>query len=271
MSQQLHQKFFHLQNLLRSYRRVLVAFSGGCDSTFLVAAALQTLPRAEVLAVCAESESLATSEKRGVEELACRLRAPFRWIQTREMKNPLYVENNARRCFYCKDELFSHLGPVAEAERRVLVDGFNASDRGDYRPGQEAASQHDVQHPLEKADLFKKEIRILSRWLALPTWNKPASPCLSSRIPYGTPVTPEALRQIEAAEAFLRAQGFRELRVRHYGDQARIEVPLADLPRLRSPDLWERTVAALHDLGFQRIVWDPRGFKSGRLNEAIRK
>lgn len=263
----IREKYEKLRDGLSERRRVLVAFSGGCDSTFLLAASRKILGRDNVLAVTALSPSLPEREKNATQALAVRLDAPHVVISTQELDDPRYQANPSNRCFFCKDELFRHLDPIAKENRMSVADGFNASDRADYRPGYQASQEWNVVHPLDEADLTKREIRVLSRWLGLPTWNKPASPCLSSRIPYGTPVTEEILRQIEKAENVLRAEGFGVVRVRHYGREARIEVPLDELPRLASKETWPRIVGGLQACGYREVIADPRGFKSGRLND----
>ena len=269
MSISLHNKYLKLTNDLKDLGRVLVAFSGGCDSTFLLAAARRVLGHKNVLAVTAVSASLPTREKENTVRLIQQLDVSHQFLNTKEMSNPNYVSNPSNRCFFCKNELFSQLAPLAKTKRMVLVDGFNVSDRADVRPGVQAAKAWAVLHPLDQAELTKQNIRVLSRWWKLPTWNKPASPCLSSRLPYGTPVTLHALSQIEQAESFLQAEGFSIVRVRYYGQEARIEVPLSDLPRLQIADRWQRVENQLHNIGFSIVTVDSRGFKSGRLNETV--
>ena len=269
MPRALHEKWDTLQNLLRARGRVLVAFSGGCDSSFLLAAAVRTLGRENVLAVMAVSPSLPAAERDSARELAARLGATYLAVRTDELDNPSYVSNPSNRCFFCKDELFDKLAPLAEEKRMMVADGFNVSDRSDYRPGYQASQKWGVAHPLDEAGLTKHDIRVLSRWLGLSTWNKPASPCLSSRIPYGTAVTESILRQIEEAEKAVRSEGFRIVRVRHYGEEARVEVPMKDLTRLQAPDRWLRIVERLQACGYLSVVADPRGFESGRLNQGV--
>lgn len=255
--------------LLQHQQSVLVAFSGGCDSAFLAAVARRVLGKQFVLAVTAVSASLPTHEKQSVQDFVNTFDIEHVFIATDELQNPKYAANPINRCFYCKTELFEKLAPLASQRNARLVDGFNASDRGDYRPGFQAAQIWRVQHPLYEANMEKRDIRILSRWLQLPTWNKPASPCLSSRIPYGTPVTPAALSQIDQAENVLRAEGFPVVRVRHFGSQARIEVPLSDIPRLQRAPGWDYVVKELTKMGYTHVSVESRGFKSGRLNEIL--
>lgn len=266
MTNELRARWTLLGEHLRARSRVLVAFSGGCDSVLLAAAAGCFLGRENVLLVTAVSPSLAQNEKFEARHLATLLDLPYLSINTEEMQNPNYVQNPSNRCFYCKDELFARLAPLAGERGMVVADGFNASDRSDIRPGRQAADARNVCHPLNEADLDKHDIRVLSRWLKLPTWNKPASPCLSSRIPYGTPVTVETLRQIERAEAIVRAEGFRVVRVRHYGSEARVEVPSSEIRKLAEPDCWNRIDADLRAIGYERVRIEPEGFRSGRLN-----
>jgi len=268
MSERLRQRWSDCQFVLRGHQRILVAFSAGCDSTFLAAAARRCLGRGRVLAVTAVSASLAAADKTSALRLAVSLDLDHLFVETREFDNPLYTSNPTNRCFYCKDELFSRLSAIAASRRMVVADGFTVSDRSDFRPGLQAAQRWNVAHPLDAAGLDKLDIRALSRWMKLPTWNKPASPCLSSRIPYGTPVVAPVLRQIERAETFLRDSGFAVVRVRHFGRQARIEVPLPDLPRLLESAQWQRTIRYFKTIGYEETQADPRGFRSGRLNGA---
>jgi uncharacterized protein len=263
----LRNKWTHLCSLLQKENKWLIAFSGGCDSALLLAAARRVRGRDNVLAVTAVSASLPARERGAAEALAAFLDVPHRFVETEELGNPAYAANPSNRCFFCKDELFGRLAPIADAAGFTLADGFNASDRSDVRPGFQAAQDWRVRHPLDDAGLAKKEVRCLSRWLKLPTWDKPASPCLSSRIPYGTPVSRATLSQIEQAEDALHAEGFTVVRVRHFGPRARIEVPLADLKRLREPARWARVAEALKTAGYAAVEADPRGFQSGRLNE----
>jgi uncharacterized protein len=268
MSQALRLRYTKLLVLLRERKSLLVAFSGGCDSAFLLAAARLTLGKENVLAVTAVSSSLAEREKKSADDLVRLLDVRHSFLETDEMNNPSYAANPSNRCFFCKDELFGKLAPIARENDMVLTDGFNASDRSDVRPGLQAARAWQVSHPLDEADLDKRSIRALSRWMKLPTWNKPASPCLSSRIPYGTAVTEKILKQIEKAEDAVRAEGFSIVRVRHYGTQARIEVPIQDLPRLLEEHPWQRVVKNLKAVGYESVMADPRGFESGRLNHS---
>jgi uncharacterized protein len=260
------QRWDRLLEIVRKSNRILIAFSGGCDSAFLLATARRELGKESVLAVTAISPSLAERERKSAENLVRQLDVNHQFLNTEEMLNSNYSSNPSNRCFYCKDELFAKLAPIAIENKMVLADGYNASDRSDVRPGFSAAQIWNVQHPLDQADLDKRSIRILSRWMGLPTWNKPASPCLSSRIPYGTPVSESVLRQIEKAEEVLHLEGFSVARVRHYGPEARVEVPLEDLDRLNEARVWQKIEQRILASGYKTVVADPRGFKSGRLN-----
>lgn len=258
-----------LLTILKSHRRILVAYSGGTDSAFLAYASREVLGQENVLAVTAMSPSLALAEREAAESLIALLKVPYLALDTYELENPLYAANPSNRCFYCKDELFGRFTPLAKERRMVVADGFNLSDRAEFRPGRKAADSWNVVHPLEDAALTKRDIRVLSRWLKLPTWNKPASPCLSSRIPYGTSVTAATLHQIDLAETVVRSEGFRVLRVRHFGLEARIEVPSAEIPRLEERDRWERICKQLIALGYEKVTVEREGFRSGRLNATI--
>jgi len=269
MSHALRRRWAALTEDLQAQKKVLVAFSAGCDSTFLLSVARYALPRENILAVTAISASLAAHEKQAAACLAEQLDVEHLFLQTEEIKNPDYAANSPNRCFFCKDELFEKLTPVAQAREMKIVDGLNLSDLSEYRPGVRAAEKWGVQHPLKEARLTKWDIRVLSRWRQLPTWKKAASPCLSSRIPYGTRVTERILRQVERAENILLEENFDVVRVRHYGTQARIEVPLADLPRLQEKSLWAHISRRFQAIGYRELVLDPRGFRSGSLNEGI--
>jgi uncharacterized protein len=247
----------------------LVAYSGGVDSTYLLWAARRALDD-RVLAVIGRSDSLARSEFEGALEEAARLGARVEIVQTGELSDPRFRENPIDRCYHCKNELYGQLGPLAEERQLAAVlDGTNADDLGDYRPGQRAAGERGVLSPLAECGLTKSEIRALARRAGLSFWDKPAMPCLASRFPYGTRITAGKLRQIEEAEALLRSNGFRECRVRHHGEMARIEVPRTELGRLLHEPLLSTLTTGIRALGFRFVTVDLEGFRSGRLNEAL--
>jgi uncharacterized protein len=249
---------------------VVVAFSGGVDSAYLAVRAHAVLgPRA--LAVTADSASLADVQRQAARALAARFGFAHRVIETRELEDEAYLRNGPDRCYHCKAELFRELLPLAAREGFARVAyGLIADDLSDFRPGHRAAREAGVVAPLADAGFSKEAVRGRSRALGLPTWDQPASPCLSSRIPYGTRVTPEALRQVERAEASLRALGFAELRVRHLGPTARVELGAAERARLADPALAERAREAVRGAGFRDAVIDREGYRRGRLNEALR-
>lgn len=262
-------KAARLRELLTEYESVVIAFSGGVDSAYLAIAAQQVLGD-RALAVTADSASYPDTHRQLALSIARDFGLRHEMIQTAELQRPEYRANPSNRCYYCKDELYSHLSAIArERGCAVVIDGNNADDRGDYRPGRQAAREHGVRSPLDEADLTKDEIRELARAAGLSSWDEPASACLSSRIPYGQEVTDERLRQIEAAEAVVRALGFRVFRVRHHDRVARLEIAKAEMPRALDADISARLVAELKALGYQYVSLDLQGYRLGSLNEAL--
>jgi uncharacterized protein len=258
-----------LFGLLRGMGRVLVAFSGGTDSAYLAWAARQALD-GNAVAITADSASLPRSHKRDAEEFVRRFGIPHEYVDTREFDNPDYVRNDPNRCFHCKDELFTRLEQVArERGFAHIVYGVNVDDLGDYRPGQSAARDHRVDAPLVDAGLTKAEIRELSRAAGLPTWDRPASACLSSRIPYGTPVTIENVKTVETGEEELKALGFRQFRVRFHGEVVRIEIAREEMEKALTVEMAGRFTAIFKALGFRYVTLDLEGYRQGSLNEVL--
>jgi uncharacterized protein len=259
-----------LLEILRSLERVAVAFSGGIDSTVVARAAQQALGERAV-AVTADSPSVPRAEIAEARRLAEQIGIRHVVVATDEFDDPNYVKNDGTRCYYCKTELYRRIETLLpQLGAAVICSGANLDDQGDYRPGLMAAAEHAVRHPLQEAGFTKADVRALAQAWGLPTWDKPASPCLSSRLAPGVEVTPERTARVEAAEEYLRSLGYRECRVRlHEGEMARIEVPLDGLARLADPPVREALARRLKELGFRFVTLDLEGFRSGSLNELI--
>jgi uncharacterized protein len=267
---ELEQKAAHIRQCLARHGRLLVAYSGGVDSAFLAWTAHQVLGD-QMRAIIADSASLARTHLDEALAFAREHRIPVEVVETRELENPDYSRNDAMRCFHCKDELFTVLEQYCAAHAYgAIAYGVNADDQGDFRPGQQAARQHRVLTPLLDAGLGKNEIRELARQAGLRVWDKPASACLSSRIEYGRPVTPEALQAVEQGEDALRALGFREFRVRHHGEIVRIEIAREELPRALTADMARELAAIFKNLGFTFVTLDLEGFRSGSMNQLLK-
>ena len=264
-------KLKQLQDILHQIGQGVIAFSGGCDSTFLLAVAHEVLGD-RVIALTAISPSLPEWERQDAERLGRLIGARHIWIETREMEREEYRSNPSNRCFFCKDELFSFACREASTMGLgVVMDGANLDDRGDHRPGRLAAKQHNVRSPLDEAGLTKQEIRDLSKHLGLPTWDKPAIACLASRFPYGTEISHERIARVAACEKLLRELGFRQFRARFHDTILRIEIDNCELPRAMEPDIRDALIRGCKQAGFLYVTLDLQGFRSGSMNEALPK
>ena len=268
---QIDQKWDHLRSLLSEMRTVLLAYSGGVDSSVLLRAAAEILGQ-NLIAVTAVSETYPAEELHLAKQFTASLGVRHRILQTEELSNDEFSRNAEDRCYHCKHELFGKLRQIAESEGIPwILDGSNTDDQRDFRPGRRAAGEFSVRSPLAESGLSKQEIRDLARRLNLPMWDKPSLACLSSRIPYGTRITPDLVKNIQAAEDVVRSLGIRQVRVRHHGDTARIEVDREDLIRLVSEDARRVIVDSFKTLGYAYVCLDLEGYRTGSMNEVITK
>ncbi len=266
----LNKKFAELVDILKKMQSAVLAYSGGVDSTFLLKAV--QLSGIKALAVTASSETMPENDLLNAKEMAGETGIKHKIIKTAELKAKKFFRNPVNRCFYCKDELFGKLKKIAGKEGyKFILDGSNLDDTGDWRPGRKAALNHGVRSPLIEAGLTKQEIRKLSKKHGLPTWDRPSSPCLASRFPYGEEITSTALRQVKDAENFLRALGFKEFRARHHKDIVRIELKGNDIKKILSPEIRTAIARKFKSLGYKFVALDLEEFRSGRLNELLKK
>ena len=265
----LNTKEERLREIFRELDSVIVAYSGGVDSSYVAYVANAELgPRA--VCITGQSASLPEYQRAEIDSVVQKFGFQHEVIKTEELENPGYSANNPDRCFFCKDELYTKLESVARTRGvNCIVDGSTVDDLGDYRPGRRAASQHAVRSPLIEAGLTKSEVRELSRRATLPTWDKPASPCLSSRIAYGTTVTIERLSKVDRGEEILREFGFREFRVRHHDQLVRLEIAQAEMDRVMRKEVFQKLAARFRELGFKYVTLDLEGFRSGSMNEVL--
>ena len=265
----LQDKRLNLESRIFKLESAVVAFSGGIDSTLVLAVANKVLS-GRVLAVTAKSDSVPKRELHAAQELTQALGIKHKIIRTEEMSSPNYLKNPVNRCFYCKSELYAKLAIVSSQYKITnILNGINLDDLGDHRPGITAAKEAGIISPLVESELNKQDVRNLARDMGLSNWEKPALACLSSRIPYGQPVTAKKLSMIDEAEEVFLEEGFQEVRVRHYGDMARIELLKTEIPSLMRNGLYEKTMNRLKKIGFQKVTIDPEGYRSGSLNEAL--
>ena len=258
-----------LREIFRGLESVIVAYSGGVDSSYVAYVANAELgPRA--VCITGQSASLPAFQRAEIDRVVEKFGFQHELIQTDELENPSYSANNPDRCFFCKDELYTKLESVARGRGiQTIVDGSTVDDLGDYRPGRQAAAQHAVRSPLIEVGLSKDEVRELSRRATLPTWDKPASPCLSSRIAYGTTVTIERLSKVDRGEEILREFGFREFRVRHHDQLVRLEISSSEMDRVLRKEIFQQLAARFRELGFKYVTLDLEGFRSGSMNEIL--
>src|ERR687884_1471145 len=270
MESSLEKRIEELEAVVAPHGSALVAFSGGVDSSLALVVTVRALSKGRVLAVTSNNETYLPSELEGAKGLARFLGVEHLVVNTRELEDPNYAKNPSNRCYFCKSTLYSDLATIAEEKGYAcVVDGANKDDEGDYRPGRKAAKELGVVSPLSLAQVGKAEVRELARYLGLPSWDKPALACLSSRFPYGQEITPEKLSQVARAEEFLRREGFSQVRVRHHGEIARLEVGPEELDRAFA--MREKISSELLDAGFLYVTLDLAGYKSGSLNAALKK
>ncbi len=270
-NRELENKYKKLLNVIHNFKSAIIAYSGGVDSTLVLKASKDALGK-KVLAVCATSPTYTQNEIEEAKRMSYKLNAEFKLIETDELDNEKFVNNAPDRCYFCKNELYSQLKDISNAyDYKAIFDGSNLDDLKDYRPGRKASSEYNIVSPLIEAGINKKEVRQISYWLGLPTWNKPALACLASRFPYGVYIEKEELNKVAQAELYIQKKGIKEVRARNYKNMARIEISQSDLKKFCEVKFRSDIINKFKELGFSEVLLDLEGYRSGSLNDVLNK